>query len=182
MDITGNRSRCLYNKVIHFRVFCVLVVGGAYIFKIQLHRCRYCSSATSCQVGPYLGQARVGSIPTFAHVQPNFFHPILQFIVVFWGFSNISKWLKVLTYFRKVIKRELFPKTNIKKFIGGTTYLMAQGCWNVRRTAASMAAYNKYFGTKILVLSHETANLLSCTGLEHLMCHYYSSDTYPMGF
>jgi hypothetical protein len=76
------------------------------MFKIQPHRCRYRSGATSGWFLP-----RVGSIPTMGNAI--FFHRFLQFIVFFLFLLNISKRLKVLTYFRKVIKREFLPKTNI---------------------------------------------------------------------
>jgi hypothetical protein len=110
--------RALY--VGNLRIFCWCLHQGVYIirwdisevfvfqwwvepmFKIPSYRCHYCSSATS---------GRVGSIPTVGN--PIFFHRIYQFLAFYCFLPNISKWLKVLTYFRKVIKRELLPKTNI---------------------------------------------------------------------
>jgi hypothetical protein len=74
------------------------------MFIMSGNRCRYCSSATSGRFLP-----RVGSIPTVCN--PIFFHPILQFIVVLCFFPSILKTLKVITYFRKLIKHELLPKT-----------------------------------------------------------------------
>jgi hypothetical protein len=57
------------------------------MFIMSGNRCRYCSSATSGRFLP-----RVGSIPTACN--PNFFHPILQFIVVLCFFSEHFKVIK----------------------------------------------------------------------------------------
>jgi hypothetical protein len=57
------------------------------MFKIQPHRCRYRSSATSGWFLP-----RVGSIPTMGNA--SFFHPILQFIVFFSVFAEHFKVIK----------------------------------------------------------------------------------------
>jgi hypothetical protein len=53
----------------------------------------------------------------------------------------------VLTYFRKVIKRELLPKTNIFNVIGGSTW--SAGGEFMRTTTNDKIL----FGTKILLMS-----------------------------
>jgi hypothetical protein len=66
-------SRCLYNKVRvrYFRGFCVLVVGGAYVYNVMQY-----------WLVPTL--ARVGSIPTMSN--PIFF--ILFYNICFWQYGG----------------------------------------------------------------------------------------------
>jgi hypothetical protein len=77
------------------------------------------------------------------HVQPNFFPSHFTIYSSFLFFLNISKWLKVITYFRKLKKHELLPRTNILNVIGGSTWCGGRFVLKSRNLSFSETIYLK---------------------------------------